>query len=104
MTSPPLGRTRAWLTAAEVRIPKLNLSGSPPHLQASLPLQTPQGEGFGGLLLVIHPAPLQAAGAHLSVTHYDQADKSDVHVGPQRFIVVNLIHLQGERYKGSKFP
>lgn len=90
-----------------VRVPKLDNDGTCPcHCPTSkppFPYRLLTERDLVVSCLSSHPAPLQEAGAHLSVTHYDQADKSDVHVGPQRFIVVNLIHLQGEQYKGSKF-
>lgn len=48
-----------------------------------------------------HPFSLQSLpadkGAYLSVANHDQADKGNVNVCPQGLIVVNFIHLQGEK-------
>lgn len=48
-----------------------------------------------------HPFSLQSLladkEAYLSVANHDQADKGNVDVCPQGLIVVNFIHLQGEK-------
>lgn len=43
------------------------------------------------------PCQLPKGRGHLPVADHDQADKGNVDVGPQGVVMVNLIHLQGEK-------